>query len=394
MAFIQGLHGTVAILLLCSLLFAEEAGVPLPFAPGELTLIAAGLLIASGAINPFIFLPLAVLSCVIGALLGYSWASLIGTSGLRSVAERLHQQKAFDRVETRLRDASARDIAVSRLIPGLRIYTTLVAGAVGVSRRRFLVAIVPVTTAWVLVFVVLGAVVGVPVERLFNQVARLALQGGILIALGLGVYFAIRKIPTSDGAGIIALPRYVRIAAAAVIDITIVVSVVTGVLSIGRKVVGLGLIDGWLDGVIALIVVAVFYIYATRRSAGGTVGESLLHTTYASGHRLPLRPREAIQAARSLFSQTDDELHATADQLKALGDSGRLRIVGHLLDEPRTAEELSLVTSMSAPEVQHELARLQAANVVVPIEQQGRYTVATHLVGPLAELLLWSSSEA
>ena len=33
---------------LTGLLFAEEAGVPLPFAPGELTLLVAGLLIASG----------------------------------------------------------------------------------------------------------------------------------------------------------------------------------------------------------------------------------------------------------------------------------------------------------------------------------------------------------
>src|ERR1022692_4834414 len=115
MAFIQGLHGTVAILLLCSLLFAEEAGVPLPFAPGELTLIVAGLLIAVGAINPFVFLPLAVIACIAGALLGYSWAGLIGTSGLRSIAERLHQTKAFDLVETRLRTASSRDIALSRL---------------------------------------------------------------------------------------------------------------------------------------------------------------------------------------------------------------------------------------------------------------------------------------
>jgi hypothetical protein len=46
---------------------------------------------------------------------------------------------------------------------------------------------------------------------------------------------------------------------------------------------------------------------------------------------------------------------------------------------------------MPAPEVQHELARLQAANVVTPMEQShGRYEVATHLVGPLAELLSWS----
>ena len=101
------------------------------------------------------------------------------------------------------------------------------------------------------------AVVGVPVERLFNQVARLALQGGILIALGLGVYFAIRRYYLGRRGHNRASAIY-RFAAAAVIDITMVVSVVTGVLSIGRKVVGVGLIDGWLDGVIALIVVAIF----------------------------------------------------------------------------------------------------------------------------------------
>jgi membrane protein DedA with SNARE-associated domain len=48
-SFLQGLHGAVALALLTGLLFAEEAGVPLPFAPGELTLLVAGLLIVSGA---------------------------------------------------------------------------------------------------------------------------------------------------------------------------------------------------------------------------------------------------------------------------------------------------------------------------------------------------------
>ncbi|PZR85712.1 MAG: hypothetical protein DLM67_25100, partial [Candidatus Nephthysia bennettiae] len=65
MGFIQGLHGTVALVLLCSLLFAEEAGVPLP-TPGELTLVAAGLLIATGGLDPWLFLPLAVASCLTG----------------------------------------------------------------------------------------------------------------------------------------------------------------------------------------------------------------------------------------------------------------------------------------------------------------------------------------
>ena len=336
-----------------------------------------------------IFLPLAVVACVGGALLGYSWASLIGTSGLRSVAQRLHQEKAFDRVETRLSEATARDIAVSRLIPGLRIYTTLVAGAVGVKRSRFLAGIIPITTVWVLSFVVLGAVVGVPVERLFNQVARLALQGGILVALGAGSLFRHPKdsyvgwcghhcaptlSPCCRGRGHRHYDRGQRGYWAAIHR---------------PKLVGAGFIDGWLDGVIALIVVGIFYIYATRRGAGGTVGESLLQTTYASGHPLPLRPRAAYQAAKSLFAGSEDELHVTADQLKALGDANRLRIVGHLLDEPRSADELSSMTSMPAPEVQHELARLQAANVISPMEEapHSRYMVAAHLSGPLGELL-------
>jgi membrane protein DedA with SNARE-associated domain len=41
----------VAIVLLCTLLFVEEVGIPLPI-PGELTLIAAGLLIATRGLDP------------------------------------------------------------------------------------------------------------------------------------------------------------------------------------------------------------------------------------------------------------------------------------------------------------------------------------------------------
>lgn len=62
MSPLQGLHGTLAIVVLCGLLFVEEAGVPLPFAPGEVTLLAAGLLIASGGLNAFVFIPLAIVA--------------------------------------------------------------------------------------------------------------------------------------------------------------------------------------------------------------------------------------------------------------------------------------------------------------------------------------------
>ena len=51
MTFLEGLHGAVALILLASLLFAEEAGVPIPFAPGEVMLIIAGLLIQTGGLT-------------------------------------------------------------------------------------------------------------------------------------------------------------------------------------------------------------------------------------------------------------------------------------------------------------------------------------------------------
>jgi hypothetical protein len=41
MNVLQNLHGDVALGLLTGLLCVEEVGVPLPFAPGELTLLAA-----------------------------------------------------------------------------------------------------------------------------------------------------------------------------------------------------------------------------------------------------------------------------------------------------------------------------------------------------------------
>lgn len=389
MTFFQSLHGTLALVVLCSLLFAEESGIPLPFAPGELTLIVAGLLIAAGGLDPFVFLPIAILACVGGELLGYSWAAVVGPRSLETIANRLHQRKAYERVAERLREADATQIAISRLVPGLRIYTTLVAGAVGVRRRTFLLGATPATIVWVAVFVILGAAVGVPVEHLFNSVARLAFQGAILIVIGIGGYFAIRHIPTSNAAGVIGLPRWARVSAAAVIDVATVASIVTGILAIARRVFGLGFRAGWLDVLVALVVITVFYVFVTRRSAGGTIGESLLRTTYATGHDIPLRPRSALQAARSIFSRSDDELTSAADLLRTLGDARRLRLLGHLLREPKTAAELHDDASMDLVEVQHDMARLRNAGVLKAIDngEDSRYLVEPELVPVLVDLL-------
>ncbi|HEY8756186.1 MAG TPA: VTT domain-containing protein [Candidatus Dormibacteraeota bacterium] len=387
--FLQGLHGVVAVVLLCGLLFAEESGVPLPFAPGEIVLLAAGLLIAAGGLDPYIFIPLAMVACIAGSLVGYSWARLVGERGLTSLAQRLHQQRRVERVSQRMRSAGWVGVAVSRLIPGLRIYTTLVAGAVRVPGRTFLVAMVPSTIVWVGAFVALGTVVGIPVEHFFNSVEQLAVQGAILIVMGLGGYLAIRRTPPSTGAGLVRVPRPLRAVIAAAIDIGVIASIVTGFLAVGRRLFGIGIGAGWLDIVIPMAVTGIIYIVVARRGAGGTVGEALLQTSYVSGRQLPRRPQQAWQAARALLAGSPDELQPTTDLLRALADPDRLRLVRHLLDQPHTVEELSALSGTEVLEVRHQLDRLLNAGILT-VEADGaeaRSQIRPELVAPLLEFL-------
>jgi membrane-associated protein len=389
MSFLQGLHGVVAVVLLCGLLFAEESGVPLPFAPGEIVLLAAGLLIAAGGLDPYVFIPLAMVACVAGSVVGYGWARLVGERGLTSLAQRLHQQRNLERVSNRVRSAGWVGVGVSRLIPGLRIYTTLVAGAVRVPPRTFIAAMVPSTVIWVGAFVALGTVVGIPVEHFFNRVEQLAVQGVILVVMGLGVFLAIRRTPPSTGAGLVRVPRPVRAGIAAAIDGGVVFSIVTGLLALGRRLFGIGLGAGWLDAVVPMVVGGIVYIVAARRSAGATVGEALLQTSYISGRQIPRRPQEAWQAARALLAGSRDELRPTADLLRALADPDRLRLVRHLIDRPLTVAELAAVTGTEPLEVQHQVDRLQAAGVVLvePDGEEARSQIRAELVGPLLEFL-------
>jgi DNA-binding transcriptional ArsR family regulator len=141
--------------------------------------------------------------------------------------------------------------------------------------------------------------------------------------------------------------------------------------------------------VVALLVVAGFYVVIARRSSGATVGEALLQTSYATGQRLPLRPRAALQAARSVLSRNADELTATSDLLRTLSDPERLRIVSQLLEEPRTIPELATLTRQPPFEVRHQLERLSSTGALVVSGEEPRvvYVIRPDLGRALVQLL-------
>ncbi len=312
MTFLTGLHGAVATVLICVLLFIDEAGVPLPFIPNEVLLLVAGLLIASGGLNPFIFYPVACLALLGGSFSGYSWARRVGPRRLRKVAVRLRAGKAYDRATRRIARADARHIALSRVIPGIRVYATLSAGAAHVPLRTFMEANVPAILGWVALMTGVGFVAGVPAEHFLTaveaQLFNFALSGGLLIALGLVAYRAARRAPiprrvASAGpfSGIANRDRYWL---AFAVDAGIVATIVAGFDRLTRAILDWKyqiLPEGRYDVFVIVLGIAFAYIVVSRRSATGeTAGERLFDISYVH-HRRP------VAASPSPLDEDDDD---------------------------------------------------------------------------------------
>lgn len=355
MTFLEGLHGAVALVLLCSLLFAEEAGVPLPFAPGEIVLVVAGLLIATGGLDGYVFVPLAILSCVGGSFTGYSWANFVGERGLTIAASRLHQEKRVERVTTRIRAAGPKQLGVTRLVPGLRIYTSLVAGAVGVARRTFLLGVVPATIIWVLFFTAIGAVFGIPAARFLNQIEEFAIQGALLIVIGIGTYIAVRRIPGNRLTALARVPRVARLCLAITVDLGVLATLVTGIETLVRRIVGAGVADSWVDAAILAAVIIVAYFLVTRFGLGATAGEALLGTSYRSGGD-----------ERRAAAITTPGLQAASRRFRSLSDPGLLEVLNLLLDRERTINDIVVALGVAREEAMGRLRSLTRLGLVTP----------------------------
>jgi len=277
------------VAIVCALLFLEEAGLPLPVAPGEAVLIGAGLLVASGAVPIWLMAPLAYLAVICGVLSGYTWAHRIGPKRLHALASRLHAGGPYDRAAARLRAASTLQIAASRLLPGLRVYTSLVAGAVGLNLRRFMTGVLPASALWVVAFMGLGLFVGAPVERLFGRFEAYGVRAVAVAVVVVVWVVAARWMPAAKPATA-AGPHSGRwrLAVAFVLDL-LAVTCVAGALSLITNLAGDD--SGDLAFVAAIFaILGVLYLVVARQPVGYTLGEALLDVRYH-----PPRDRRRMQ---------------------------------------------------------------------------------------------------
>ncbi|TMC47074.1 MAG: hypothetical protein E6J20_20240 [Chloroflexi bacterium] len=270
MSFLNGLHGSFAALLIAALLFVDELGVPMPFAPNEALLLVAGLLIAGGALPPLIFLPLAVIAMTGGMVCGFLWARALGSDRLRGFAERLGAAGTYDRAAARVRRSGPLGIGVA-----------------------------PAIVVWAGVFTAMGVLVGVPAEHLLSRFERLGATGGLMLLLAVGTYVAVRRVPSSAPermAAVGRVPGRLRIALAMLVDVGIVVVLVAGADRVVRATVER--YDPGRPNQVILLCAAVIvaYVVVARRGTGSTAGEGLFDVSYRDPRHVEVRPLSADDA--------------------------------------------------------------------------------------------------
>jgi membrane-associated protein len=274
------------VAIVCALLFLEEAGLPIPVAPGDAVLIGAGILVASGAAPVWLMAPVAYLAVICGVLTGYTWAHRIGPKRVHAFAARLHAAGPYDRAAARLRSATPFQIAASRLLPGLRVYTSLVAGAVGVSLGRFMSGVLPATALWVATFMGLGLFVGAPVERLLGRFEAYGLRMAVVAVVIVVWVVAARWMPAEETA-VAAHPSRARWRLPVALGVDLfTISCVAGALSLFSHIAG-GDSDDLAFVAAIFAILGVLYLVVARQTVGFTLGEALLDIRYHP----PRRPR-------------------------------------------------------------------------------------------------------
>jgi membrane protein DedA with SNARE-associated domain len=151
-------------------LLAEEAGIPLPV-PGDLLIAAVGAGGRAGHANFIVTTIIVMIAVVGGSAILFATSRRVGQAVLLRAGRRF----GFDaeravKVEAWLKRYGSGAIVVGRLIPGLRIVLTVVAGALGVGWPQFLVGTACAAVLWSAIYYSVGYVLGAGVAAALQGV--------------------------------------------------------------------------------------------------------------------------------------------------------------------------------------------------------------------------------
>jgi membrane protein DedA with SNARE-associated domain len=168
-------HGALVVFIV---LFVESLGVP---SPSELTLVAAGALIAEGRLN----FALVIVAGSLGSFAGAQVSYLIGRRGGRALVLQYGRrvgltEARLGQVETFFRRYGVLAVLIGRILSGVRAVISYPAGIFAMPWPAFAVATLVGAILWPLIATLLGALLGRAAAHL-----SLLLQHPFLLGLGL-----------------------------------------------------------------------------------------------------------------------------------------------------------------------------------------------------------------
>ena len=158
-------YGVWVYALLFAIIFAETGLVITPFLPGDSLLFACGALAATGALNPWIIVPLLFVAAVAGDAVNYSAGRYFGprifqARDHQSLWHRLLNREHLDQAHAFFERYGGMAIVSGRFVPIVRTFVPFVAGAGYMTYGKFTVFNIGGAALWVGVCMTAGYLFG------------------------------------------------------------------------------------------------------------------------------------------------------------------------------------------------------------------------------------------
>ena len=179
--------GPLTYLFVAVLAFLETGAFVGLIVPGETTVIVGGVIAGQGEIDLIPLIGIVWVACVLGDTVSFFIGKKLGRKFILKHGEKVKiDQGRLEKVESYFERHGASTILIGRFVGLLRALTPFVAGSSGFPYRRFLPVSVIGCGVWVAVFSVLGFVF----YRSFDQVAAVAGQAVLGLAITVAIVVA------------------------------------------------------------------------------------------------------------------------------------------------------------------------------------------------------------
>ncbi|MCU0340782.1 MAG: DedA family protein [Spirosomaceae bacterium] len=150
-------YGTLTYLILFLIVFTETGLVVMPLLPGDSLLFATGALAAStGALDPWIVIPLLIVAALLGDNVNYFVGRFLGDTIKKRERILFFKREYLEQTEEFYTKHGGKTVIMARFIPIVRTIAPFVAGAGSMNYSRYIVFCVIGAFLWVPSLTMLG----------------------------------------------------------------------------------------------------------------------------------------------------------------------------------------------------------------------------------------------